>query len=264
MSIVESLKSYMDTWRWDEGVTPMSHWTFPVFASVGYLLAIALIMTIMRNRKPFDLKALSVFHNGFLVVASFTMWAGVLIAAYDSAKEHGILGLFCEKTPTSVSGQLGFWVYIFHLSKYYEYLDTIIMALRKKPIIFLHMFHHAAVVPVTWTWLHDQWLVGAWWCTMVNSLVHTFMYYYYLQTALGRDVWWKRFITVGQLFQFFTGFLVVSFWFAVRNQPSYQCQGGLHPALLSHSCNIALMYMFGKFYYKTYVSGPRARSKKVE
>jgi len=258
----------MEDWRWNEGVTPLSHWTVPVFSSVGYLALIALLMTIMRNKKPFDLKGLSVIHNAFLVVASFTMWVGVLMAAYESAQADGVLGLFCEKTEHSVNGKLGFWVYLFHLSKYYEYLDTIIMALRKKPIIFLHLFHHAAVVPVTWMWLHDQWLVGSWWCVMVNSLVHTFMYYYYLKTALGLDVWWKRYITVGQIFQFFTGFLVVSFWFAVKNQPSYQCQGGLPAAYLSHTCNIALIYMFSKFYYKAYLSGApthsRAKGKKIE
>lgn len=34
----------LDSWTWEEGVTPFSHWTWPVFGSIGYLCLIFLIV----------------------------------------------------------------------------------------------------------------------------------------------------------------------------------------------------------------------------
>jgi len=262
----------LDSWRWNEGVTPLSHWTVPVFGSSGYLLLIYLIVVFMKNRKPFELKLVSTIHNINMIIISFVMWVGVLYAAYDLAKREGVVSLLCERQPNAVNGRIGFWIYIFYASKYYEFGDTIIMALRKKPIIFLHLFHHTAVIPCTYMWLRDQWLPGAWWCVNVNSLVHVFMYYYYFLTAQGKTVWWKRYITVGQLIQFFTGFGVITAWLILRKQPGYQCTGGLPAAMISHTSNSMLIFLFYKFYYKTYISDKKSindkdsnvKSKKVE
>jgi len=264
---ITTAQGYIDSWKWEEGVTPFSHWTVPVFGSFGYLLLIFLIVVVMKNRKPFELKLASTIHNVNMIVVSLIMWVGVLHAAYDIAKTEGAMSLLCEFKPNAVNGRIGFWIYIFYVSKYYEFADTIIMALKKKPIIFLHMFHHTLVVPCTWMWLSDQWLAGAWWCVNVNSLVHAFMYYYYLLTAQGKTVWWKRYITIGQLVQFCTGFIVISTWFVLRKQPGYQCTGGLPSALLSHSSNSILIFLFYKFYRQTYGSNSKkssVTSKKVE
>ncbi len=35
-----------------------------------------------------------------------------------------------------------------------------------------------------------------------NLSVHTIMYYYFAMTAVGRDVWWKRHLTMLQILQF--------------------------------------------------------------
>jgi len=180
------------------------------------------------------------------------MWVGILTAAYDYIQREGGVSLLCEFKPNAVNGKIGFWIYVFYLSKYYEFMDTVILALKKKPIIFLHIWHHAVMIPVTWMWLHDQWLVGSWWCTNVNSLVHAFMYYYYYRSAQGKHVWWKRFITQGQIIQFVTGFILVSIWLVLRKQPSFNCTGGLPGALLSHFANCSFILLFYKFYRTTY------------
>ena len=41
-------------------------------------------------------------------------------------------------------------VFIFYLSKYYEFLDTILLVLKKKPLDFLHCYHHAIVPTGCW------------------------------------------------------------------------------------------------------------------
>jgi len=254
----KAFDSHTREWRWDPETTLFSHWAWPVGAAASYLSLIYVLTLVMRNRKAFSLKVPNILHNLVLVVFSFCTMIGVLHAAYLQTAEQGFMSLMCERTNHAVEGRIGFWIYIFYLSKYYETVDTVLMALRKKPIIFLHIFHHMIVILVTWKWLDDQWLNGSWWCTLVNSLVHFFMYYYYLIASLGHTVWWKKYITQGQIVQFFTGFFVVSFWFIIRSQ--YKCQGGLPAAVFSHSMNCLMIILFFRFYFMTY----KSKDKKVE
>ena len=50
------------------------------------------------------------------------------------------------------NGPLGYFTYMFYLSKYYELIDTVILALRKKPTIPLHVYHHAIMLFGAWAW----------------------------------------------------------------------------------------------------------------
>jgi len=249
----------LDEWRWERGVTPFSHVGYPLAASLLYLIVVFGGKLVMKNRKEMSLRTVSIIHNVNLTALSGIMFVAILREAWFQAKREGPHSLFCETSTNAVSGGIGFWVYVFYLSKYYELLDTVILVLKKKPTIFLHVFHHMIMVPTTWLWLDDQWLAASWWCVLVNSLVHMFMYYYYLQTTLGSSVWWKKYITVGQLVQFFSGFCVVCYWFVVRK--SHNCQGGIYSGTLSHSLNCFFIFLFGKFYLSTY-SKKRAPGEK--
>ena len=109
-----------------------------------------------------------------------------IYAAIDRADEDGdIWSLVCSprKVATLWDGKLGYVTYIFYLSKYYELFDTVLLAVKGKEVIFLHFYHHATMIFLTWSWFAYDWIEGAWWCCFVNSLIHTFMYYYYLLTT---------------------------------------------------------------------------------
>ncbi|KAM9958241.1 hypothetical protein ACTFIW_001102 [Dictyostelium discoideum] len=252
---------YTANFRWESGVTPLSSYVFPFSTSVIYVLVIFALQAIMKNKKGMVLKGFSIIHNINLIILSFSMMSGVMYAAYQQYLEQGAFSLVCEQSSQSVQGRIGFWIYIFYLSKYYELIDTVILALKKKPIIFLHIFHHMAMVPVTWQWLHDQWLVGSWWCTLVNSFIHVLMYYYYLQTTLGNQCWFKKYITKAQIVQFLTGTAMVSYWFVIRD--SENCQAPLSPAIVSNTINSFFIILFGKFYYDSYKSNSRRQEKGI-
>lgn len=59
--------------------------------------------------------------------------------------------------------------YVFYLSKYYEFIDTFVLALRKKPTIPLHLWHHAVMPVMVWSWFAFPWVDGAWYATHSSS-----------------------------------------------------------------------------------------------
>jgi fatty acid elongase 3 len=149
-------------------------------------------------------------------------------------------------------------MYIFHLSKYYELFDTLLLVVKRKELLTLHVYHHFAMIWVTWSWLVDDFYVGGWWCVFVNSIVHSIMYYYYFITANGTRVSWKYLLTAGQIVQLFSGFFLVNYWLWIRE--SSECARGIYGGLLSHIVNISLIVQFIWFYVDLYVK-PKSKAQ---
>lgn len=55
-------------------------------------------------------------------------------------------------------------IYIFYLSKYWEYVDTIFLIAGKREVIFLHWFHHMITPSICWAAFKypgaDSWCVN--------------------------------------------------------------------------------------------------------
>ena len=49
------------------------------------------------------------------------------------------------------NGPTGLWVMLFIFSKIPELIDTAFIVLRKKPLIFLHWYHHITVLLFCWS-----------------------------------------------------------------------------------------------------------------
>lgn len=61
------------------------------------------------------------------------------------------------RCPRCTQGALFYWSWQYYASKYYELLDTVLLALKAKPLSFLHVFHHATVMPMAYLWVdHSQ------------------------------------------------------------------------------------------------------------
>ena len=91
----------------------------------------------MKNQKAWDLFYLRVAHNVILCFGSLLMFLGCLKETLLVYQRSGVEGLVCNSDESSFkNNNMLFWVYVFYLSKYYEFLDTYIIILRKVILFF--------------------------------------------------------------------------------------------------------------------------------
>lgn len=142
--------------------------------------------------------------------------------------------------------------HIFLYSRILELIDTFLIILRKKnrQVTFLHVFHHSFVLLMTWFYFKMAPGGSSAMFPIVNGMVHTIMYTYYtLSTydSIKPYLWWKKYVTTIQLFQF----VILALHFAVAALTP-NCR---YPRILSLSgFAIASMFfaLFAAFYKETY------------
>ncbi|VDL80986.1 unnamed protein product [Nippostrongylus brasiliensis] len=163
---------------WDLNKTDayMSHWVPTSYKiAVAYLVLIYFGQKFMRNRKPFELDGTLAAWN-FL----FSLFSGVaayklIPELYRTFRDDGFVGSYCNNNDYYTDPSTGFWGWAFVMSKAPELGDTMFLVLRKKPVIFMHWYHHALTfVYATITYSEHQ----AWcrWSLALNLTVHTIMY----------------------------------------------------------------------------------------
>jgi len=202
--VFHPLIDYINNFQWETGVTPFSSyfwgWGFPFV----YLTILFTIKKFMENRKPMELKGIIGLHNAVLMVLSIFMFVGTINAVIRRYLEVGLYDIFCMPNHHHIKGDGAFWEWVFYVSKFYELLDSVLLALgKKRNLNFLHVYHHFIVVPLFWSY-NTTYSFGHWMLILTNTWVHIFMYYYFaVSSAFGWSVWWKKYITIMQLVQFF-------------------------------------------------------------
>lgn len=136
------------------------------------------------------------------------------------------------------------------------------MVLRKKnnQISFLHVFHHASMLNI-W-WCSVKLIPGgqSWFATSANSLVHVVMYTYYLLNmfpSLRRYLWWKRYLTQFQLFQFMLILINTSYIYLTGcHFPAWSCR-----MLIGYM--FMMLFLFGNFYVKSYMTSRKSKQSNL-
>eukprot|EP00483_Globobulimina_turgida_P012620 UN12643 len=158
--------------------------------------------------------------------------------------------MFCALNHYEQTGHLQFIFYVNHLLKYYELLDTIFLALKKKNIGFLHGYHHPATLVLTWGQMVDstgvQWIV-----ILLNLFVHTVMYFYYAAAALKIRMPWKKIVTISQIVQFILDLCACYTAWAVHNFYG-KCFGTNRAGIVGCFILTSYLYLFVDFYQTAY------------
>jgi elongation of very long chain fatty acids protein 4 len=169
--------------------------------SVAYLAIVFALNSVMATREPLTLTGFSVLHNAVLIALSLYMGVEILRVAVVSD-----MGFVCNRVDRSSAAGLDMAkvLYLFYLSKAYEFVDTFIMCLKKKTeqISFLHLYHHAMTFGLWWFGIRFTPGGDSYFSAMLNSFVHVIMYSYYLCAALGIRFPFKKLVTQSQLVQF--------------------------------------------------------------
>ncbi|PNP61221.1 hypothetical protein FNYG_14067 [Fusarium nygamai] len=101
---------------------------------------------------------------------------------------------------------LAYYGWIFYLSKFYEVLDTFIILAKGKLSSTLQTYHHAGAMLCMWAGMRYM-AAPIWQFVLINSFIHSLMYFYYTLTAFNIRVPTpvKRTLTSMQITQFLVG-----------------------------------------------------------
>lgn len=193
------------------------------------------VVVVLHNFGLMAFSFLTFYHTGYLVVSHFSSSAGLETKVCDSEYSLRTNGLF-------------YWGWLFYLSKYYEFLDTVIILYKGRIPSFLQSYHHAGAVIGMWTLVANH-TSGAWIFITFNSFIHTIMYGYYISATLGYSLPGKKYITYLQIGQFIVGITTTCLYLAY---PQCHSPGQKLSIFFNLSYVAPLLYLFYQFAKKSY------------
>lgn len=124
------------------GKTPFSTLRESILTIMLYYVVILGGRRLMQSHRAFRVNQLFVLHNFCLTFISGALLALFAEQLAPALWERGFLDTICGEggwTPSLV-----LLYYLNYITKYLELLDTIFLVLKKKPLTFLHTYHHGA------------------------------------------------------------------------------------------------------------------------
>ncbi|KAI3410092.1 hypothetical protein GPALN_006454 [Globodera pallida] len=236
------------------------HWHHSITVSVLYYAFVRLVQHLMRNRPPFSLRSPLLLWNAALALFSVI---GLLRFSEDFGHNlfnNGITYSLCHScNPDSVAA---FWSLLFAVSKLVELGDTLFIVLRKRPLIFLHYYHHVAVLVYTVHSGTEHTAPGQAFISM-NFLAHSVMYTYYALTVYGLKLprWVAMSVTIIQTTQMFLGVAVSLTVLKLKMLDGISCQQSVANLYLAFTIYITFAFLFVQFFVEAYLS--KERKKKV-
>jgi len=239
--------------------------TVVVTSSIFYVVFVTLAKLTVKQKKkgaadPAWLKNLVFCHNVFLVVLSTYMSGGICYQVY--VNNYKIWGQAYNEKET----ELARFILIFTLSKLYEYLDTVIMVLKRNmyQVTFLHCYHHVSVSFFWWMAYYIMPGGEGWLGAALNSFVHVIMYTYYLLSSLSSSnpkfrqkyLWWGRYLTTFQMLQFVENGLHCMWMLHFKTYSAVMAKFGVYYM-------VTLLILFGNFFIRKYGLGAGKRKKKT-
>lgn len=255
-----------DDFQFATGKTPMSTLKETSIFVVIYYAIIFGGREYMRGREPYKLKTLFLIHNFYLTAISGILLALFIEQLLPTVVRHGVFYAICDAEGGWTQPLIVLY-YLNYLTKYLELLDTCFLFLKKKPLTFLHCYHHGATAVLCYSQLIGNTAVS-WVPITLNLTVHVVMYWYYFQSARGVRIWWKEWVTRLQIIQFIIdlGFVYfASYTYFTSRYFSWmpnagKCAGEEFAAFAGIGVLTSYLVLFILFYIATYKKDKRAPS----
>jgi len=248
-------------WKLERTVAFMHEWVPTSFKiTLAYLAVVYLGQKWMEKKEALDNRAMGLTLAAWNL--SFSLFSGyaaymLLPELFSTLWRSGFVGSYCYNADYYTDPVTGYWGWMFVMSKAPELGDTMFLIVRKKPVIFMHWYHHAL------TFLYAQITyteTQAWcrWSLALNLTVHTIMYFYFAAQALKVRAprYVAKFITTIQIAQFviscyiFTHLVWIKFSGSVPN-----CAVSWNVLSLGAMMYLSYLYLFTQFFYNAYSAG---------
>jgi hypothetical protein len=220
---------------------------------LSYVMLLFWAKAAMKDRKALQIRSVTIGWNMFLSIFSFICFFKFTRETWNVwNNQNGLQGVIC--TPPPRGGSHALWQLLFIASKVWEFGDTILLVLRKRPVIFLHWYHHMSVLMLSC-------FIGGRNSPLrrvfanVNSGVHAIMYTYYGAASAGyrapKPI--SMSITIIQILQMVVGF--------------YACIDSLSACNFSENSSAyfsliiyaSYFVLFANFFYQAYFNRSRGK-----
>jgi len=255
--------------RGDDVVNYMkAHTEIPVVFVTLYLGLVFYGRDVMEKREPYKLKWLFTFWNLLLSVFSIAGAYYSVPHLISTLRTQSLYYTVCsEPRVWYYDGPTGFWTALFILSKIPELVDTVFLVFQKKPVIFLHWYHHTTVMLYCWHAYTNTIGPGFWFAAM-NYFVHSIMYTYYFMMNLSsftrnlvKPI--AQTITTLQLLQMVVGMVVTvlaAYWLDYSPQGCFNDRANSRMGLMMYT---SYFILFAHLFKKLYLSKTKKKGDSV-
>ncbi|CAG0887944.1 unnamed protein product [Cyprideis torosa] len=257
------LEKSLDDFALRQGILMHDYWWLSLSIAAIYVVAIFSGQRWMRDRKPYDLTRALIVWNWSLAI--FSLLAGIRgwIYFFGEITTGTLDELLCypgafQKPQAPGCAGYPIWMWAFVFSKLLELGDTFFIVVRKRPLIFLHYYHHISVLVCILYGYGQGVAVGLIFC-MVNALVHFFMYSYYalrsMRIKLPKIV--SMTLTAMQIFQMLVA-LGVNWKTQLISRTMPNCTYTPQVAFLGYFFFATYALLFLHYFYKAYLVDPNS------
>ncbi|CBZ24930.1 putative fatty acid elongase [Leishmania mexicana MHOM/GT/2001/U1103] len=273
---------FLDSFRGDNVCQWMGdHIEVPVLLVIPYVAMVLYIPdAYMKNRKPFDLRQLNMAWNLLLTVFSTLrayyclpqLYRTIFVPEFtlhdyinggNIQWKGGMYNAFCYwDRNIFFDGPVGAFVCLFILSKIPEMLDTAFLVFQKKPVRFLHWFHHVTTMLYCWhAYMYN--ISGGLVFAGMNYGVHSIMYFYYFICSCGYRKYvrpFAPFITLLQIAQMVVGMFTEAYTLYILSFTNKRCDSNAANARLGFMMYMSYFILFSKLFYDSYLKSTPPRS----
>uniref|UniRef100_A0A914X1Z8 Elongation of very long chain fatty acids protein n=1 Tax=Plectus sambesii TaxID=2011161 RepID=A0A914X1Z8_9BILA len=246
------------TWDLKRTQTWMDDYWVPTSVKVtaAYLLILYVGSKLMKHREAFKLDTpLAAWNLGFSIF-SLCGTIRLLPELIWAVSNLGYVGSYCDRAEYYTDPYTGYWGWLFVISKAPELGDSLFLVLRKRPVIFMHWYHHALTfIYAQITYSTQQ----AWcrWALALNLMVHSVMYFYFFLRAIKVRTPGvvAQFITTIQILQFVISCTIFGHLFYIKSTNSIpDCKCNWNVLLMGGAMYVSYLYLFAQFFYKAYIA----------
>ncbi|KAL3111138.1 hypothetical protein niasHT_008963 [Heterodera trifolii] len=236
--------------QWIDGRFPLT-----IQVSIAYVLVVFGTRFLMRNRPPFSLFIPLNAWNLFLAVFSTIGSLKLSREFFSTIWYHGFQASYCNVLQYT-EGNNGYWVWLFITSKMFELVDTIFLVLRKRPLMFLHWYHHILTMMYAF---YSYPITPAFnrWGIYLNYFVHSYMYSYYFM----RSMKWRvpgvmaKFVTTIQIWQFIISVAILCHLGWLVFVENVSCDLDTRVFTVAVAMDVSYLILFINFFLHAYVYG---------